>query len=297
MKMMDIAFVILNYNIVKETIDCINSIIKNIDTEKYMIIVVDNGSNINIYRDLVRSFTYNERLIFVRNDSNLGFARGNNVGIDIARKKGARFVCCLNNDTVLNMKDFFSVIQLKYIQSEAALIGPKIILKNGLEQHRNGKLLPISEYRLLLESFDNNHGRSRIDKLKRIKFVRSFYDKYLANLRKDRSKYYEETQDVILHGCCLIFTPVFFTKLRGFNPETFLYMEEELLFATLIVNGLHSLYTPDLEIYHLEDVSTNKAIKTETEKYAFIRAHTKDSLKILISYLESHPDIYNNENA
>ncbi len=41
--MIDIVFVILNYNIVKETLDCIDSIEHNLDTDKFQIIVVDNG--------------------------------------------------------------------------------------------------------------------------------------------------------------------------------------------------------------------------------------------------------------
>lgn len=294
MKKINIAFVILNYNIVEETIDCIDSIDKNIDTDDYVIIVVDNGSQPNIFEKLNNKVKRNEKHFLVRNDSNIGFARGNNVGIDMARKMGAEFICCLNNDTILKMKDFYSVILRKYLQNRPALIGPRIILRNGLEQHRNGKLLTIQQYRLLLDGFDKKQSHRSIDMLKNNKLIRHFYDKYVANLRKDRSKYYKEIQDVILHGCCLVFTPIFFTKLSGFNPDTFLYMEEELLFASLIVNGLHSLYTPDLEIYHLEDVSTNTTIKTESEKNAFIRKHTKESLKVLISYLESHKEIYDN---
>ena len=297
MKKIDIAFVILNYNIVKETIDCMESIDNNIDTDDYVIIIVDNGSKNNIFQELDNAVKMNEKHFLVRSDSNMGFARGNNVGIDMARKMGAEFICCLNNDTILRMKNFYCVIQRKYKQSKPALIGPRIILKNGLEQHRNGKLLSIPKYQLLLDGFDKSQSHRKIDMFKHNKLARFIYDKYVANLRKDRSKYYKETLDVILHGCCIVFTPVFFTKLNGFNPDTFLYMEEELLYASLIVNGLHSLYTPDLEIYHLEDVSTNTTIRTESEKNTFIREHTKESLKVLISYLESHQEIYDNENT
>ena len=36
-----IGFVILHYNAIRETIDCVNSIMKNIDTDNYFIIIVD----------------------------------------------------------------------------------------------------------------------------------------------------------------------------------------------------------------------------------------------------------------
>ena len=73
-------------------------------------------------------------------------------------------------------------------------------------------------------------------------------------------------------------------------------MEEELLFASLMANGLHSLYCPQLLIKHLEDVSTNTLVKKNIEKETFIKKHTKDSLETLISYLQENPEIYDNAN-
>ena len=43
---MDIAFAILHYMTDEDTIACINSIVDKVDTDDYMIIVVDNASNI-----------------------------------------------------------------------------------------------------------------------------------------------------------------------------------------------------------------------------------------------------------
>lgn len=43
--MLDIVFVVLNYNVVDITINCIKSIEKNIDTSNYRIILVDNASS------------------------------------------------------------------------------------------------------------------------------------------------------------------------------------------------------------------------------------------------------------
>ena len=41
---MNIVFVILNYNIYKETINCVESITANLDTDSFHIIIVDNAS-------------------------------------------------------------------------------------------------------------------------------------------------------------------------------------------------------------------------------------------------------------
>lgn len=94
------------------------------------------------------------------------------------------------------------------------------------------------------------------------------------------------TKNNILHGCCLIFTPAFFTKLKGFNPKTFMFREEELLYIELQKNSLINVYTPEICIKHLEDAATNSVYKTASEKNEFLRMNQIKSLNILIEKLE-----------
>lgn len=295
---LDIAFVILNYNIYDETVDCVESIKAKIDTNHFCIIIVDNNSNNEIFIKLESKYKDDSKVFLLRNNSNLGFAKGNNIGIREARNKGAKYICCLNNDTLLISEDFLRTISEKYKQYNSAVIGPRIILKNGSEQHRNGRLLSIAAYKQMLSEFNAPNNKNHVLKqfLKNNRIIRTIYDRHISKYRSGRSKYYEETVDVILHGCCLIFTPVFFEKLDGFYKDTFLYMEEELLFASLMATGLHSLYCPELKIKHLEDISTNTIIKKNKEKQVFIRRHTRESLKILISFLQENSWIYDDAN-
>ena len=83
--MIDIAFVILNFNIYKETLDCINSIINNIDTNSFHIFVVDNASKQEVFEKIESTCKQYNNVTIIKNDENLGFARGNNVGIEAAR--------------------------------------------------------------------------------------------------------------------------------------------------------------------------------------------------------------------
>lgn len=53
----NIAFVVLHYNVFQETINCVRSIISNIDTEKYIVIVVDNYSQNESYELLANEFS------------------------------------------------------------------------------------------------------------------------------------------------------------------------------------------------------------------------------------------------
>lgn len=279
----DIAFVILNYNIIDETIDCITSIQKNIDTRLYHIFVVDNGSKHEIINELKQRIASEKNITMIVNEKNLGFACGNNIGILAARNLGAKYICCLNNDTILRQKDFFKKIESTYNNGNPALIGPRIRLKDGRILHIYEKLKTSNQYEeSLRKTLNSDCGwRNKVKcKLINYRIVYEINDLIKGRLRE------KARNDVVLHGCCLIFTPMFFEKLKGFDDRTFLYGEEELLFIKLMNNNLHSRYEPNLEIIHLEDVSTNSIVRTNKDKELFIKKHRTASLNIIIEEIK-----------
>ena len=76
-------------------------------------------------------------------------------------------------------------------------------------------------------------------------------------------------------------------KFQGINNKTFLYREEELLYILLCKNNLESIYTPELRIHHLEDVSTDMIVNTPKKKREFIYRNEIASLKILINEMKA----------
>jgi GT2 family glycosyltransferase len=93
------VFVItLNWNNASDTIECVDSL-KHADIAACDIIVVDNGSR-DGSAETVRHAHPDVSLLEM--SRNLGFAEGNNVGIQHALEKGADFVLLLNNDTIVD---------------------------------------------------------------------------------------------------------------------------------------------------------------------------------------------------
>ena len=90
-----VAIVILNWNGIELTRECLESLGKCTYPNR-LVIVVDNDSEKKPGSVLGERFPSVE---FIHNDSNLGFAEGNNVGIRAALEKGADYVMLLNNDT------------------------------------------------------------------------------------------------------------------------------------------------------------------------------------------------------
>lgn len=295
---MKITFVVLHYNAMEETINCVSSIRKNIDTSNYHIIVVDNASPNKTGIQLKEKYGDDSAVTVLLSEKNLGFANGNNEGIRYAKEQlHADFVCCTNNDTLLEQNDFFQSLLISYESSHAAVIGPKVILKSGEIQRLPDKLLTLTEYQHQLAECQKvlNHDliQSIKEELYGFKVVRSLSNwKHRVigdapSVQVNYDDYYEKKHtDVILHGCCLIFTPAFFEELSGFCPDTFLYHEEDLLYIDVMEKGLHTLYEPGLQMRHLEDASTNTIVKTSREKREFLAKHKSQSLRVLIDRLK-----------
>ena len=87
----------MNWNGKEDTIDCLKSL-KNITYPNYEVIVVDNA-----YTDgSVEEFQELVDIKLIVNKENLGYSKGNNVGIQYAINNKADYVLVLNNDTVVD---------------------------------------------------------------------------------------------------------------------------------------------------------------------------------------------------
>ena len=291
----DIAFVILHFNTLQETSDCVDSIIRNIDTDNYYIVIVDNCSKNDSLKILKNKYNKDFKINIIMNEANLGFACGNNVCIKYAKEKlHATYICCLNNDTLLMQKDFFETLNSAYSVDKPAVIGPQVILKDNSTQKIRPYLLSINEYRkhldvyqLIMKNSFKQKMKEYLLKCKLIRFINTMKHSISDEVKfEDDSYYKKQHKDILLHGCCLVFTPIFFEVLEGFCEETFLYYEEEILYLDLMNAGIHSLYYPLLLIRHLEDAATNSMVTNNYEKKLFMTEHKLNSVQILINHLQ-----------
>lgn len=98
---MKIAVIILNWNGKNDTLACLTSL-----QGCPNVIVVDNGSHDDSVAEIRKQFP---KTVVLETGKNLGYAGGNNVGIEFALKEGADGVLLLNNDTICdrNMVEAF----------------------------------------------------------------------------------------------------------------------------------------------------------------------------------------------
>lgn len=150
-----ISIVLLNWNGKKDTLECLASIQK-IDYPHFQAIVVDNGSS----DDSVATFrSLYPDMPIIETHQNLGFAGGNNIGIEWVLRHGAEWIFLLNNDTTVApdvIKGFFLALK---DQPKAKILGAKILRYNTPDtiDHLGGMWVPHKAEFTSLESGEKDH--------------------------------------------------------------------------------------------------------------------------------------------
>lgn len=252
------VFVILHYNTIEDTESCVSSIFKNITESNFAIVVVDNKSPNNSGIVLKKKYKKCEKVHVILSDENLGFAKGNNLGFDFAKKNlNADFIIFMNNDTKLLNNDFCNIVVAEYESSKCALIGPKVITPHppydsNPGQHGVPSLIQYLRQQIILYLY------WLLSYFYLDSVVQSKIGKTESNRQKKDVGYIEKrTENVQLHGCLWIFTPVYVKMFDGIDCRTFLYNEEPILYIRCLRNQLKTVYNPLIEIFHKEDSSTN----------------------------------------
>ena len=139
--------VLINYNNWQDTLECIDSLL-NAGVEYSAIFVIENGSTNDSY-DKLKSHL--PRVNIIKTDCNLGFSRGNNLGIKDGIKKDVEYIILLNNDTIVERNSIKILIdemnkntdvsigtgQIRYYPEKDKIwyAGGKLITWRGLAKH------------------------------------------------------------------------------------------------------------------------------------------------------------------
>ena len=200
------GIIILNYNTPKQTIECVNSIIK-FEGNSVSIVVVDNCSTDDSY-NILKEFCLNfSNVLFVVTQKNGGYSYGNNYGT-LYLHTGIEEIVFINsdivfqNDAITKMKNMLH----KEKKNNVAIIGPEIYGNHGQIARR--KLRSI-DYLLRIRPFCYFHIRTS----RNIKF----------NLQE--SKVFSG----MVSGCCFMIKKSVFDIINGFDENVFLYSEEDII--------------------------------------------------------------------
>lgn len=123
-----VSIIILNWNGLEDTTECLESL-KKITYPNYEVILVDNGSEGDDVRILSEKF--GDYIHVIENDRNYGFAEGNNIGMRYALADlNPDYILLLNNDTVVDPDFLTELVKAAEGDATIGILGPKIYSYN-----------------------------------------------------------------------------------------------------------------------------------------------------------------------
>jgi hypothetical protein len=211
-----VSIIILNYNGREFLEKCLGSVLKT-DYPNFEVIFIDNASTDGSHELVETLFSADNRIIMIRNKSNLGFAGGNNVGVRMAR---GEYIVFLNNDTEVE-QDWLSEL-VKVISSNPTIgaAQSKILLTEEGSINLGGFIDYVGIDSRPRNHWQKNHATSKIKEV--------FY----------------------ASGAAMIVKKKLLNEVGLFDPTYFIYNEETDLCWRIRLSGYRIVAVPQSIVYH-----------------------------------------------
>lgn len=227
----DISIITINYNGYKDTCELIASL--PLEDDSIEVIVVDNASKEDEATLIEKKYP---QVKVIRSQKNLGFAGGNNLGIQAAHGK---YLFFLNNDTLLRCKKedvrckmFQPLIDRLESSPKIGMVSPKIRFSWGTNPIQYAGYTPLSKITLRNTAIgcgEDDHGQ---------------YD--------------TPHQTPYAHGAAMMVRREAI-EMAGLMPECYFLYYEELDWSMMIRRvGYDIWYEPAFTVYHKESQTTGQ---------------------------------------
>ena len=249
---MQLSVIILNYNVRYFLEQCVLSVQNALETIDGEIIVIENSSSDESCEMMKQRFP-NVKLI--QNNENLGFPKGNNIGVSQAQGK---YICILNPDTVVAEDTFVKI--LNFVTSSAVeknnlgILGCKLIdgAGNFLPESKRGIPTP-------WVAFTKVTGLYKL-----VPKFRIFGKYYAQHINENQTGKVE-----ILVGAFMFMRRDLYLEVGGFDEDCFMYSDDIDLSYRVLKEGKFNYYFHETTVIHYKGEST---IKDETYMKRFQEA-------------------------
>jgi GT2 family glycosyltransferase len=226
-----VAVILVNWNTPAFTANCIRSLIEYCDNSLFDIMVVDNGSTDGSLQTLSTQFP---GLTYIDNQENLGFAEGNNRGLQYSIDTGYEYSLVINTDTLVDEDIVTALTTHLNNQPQAAAVQPAIFWMHNRTKLWNG---PCGFNALL--GITHSKTQDSVQKL----------------------TIYEKVEWVT--GCCILIRNSALKTAGLFNKQFFLYYEDVELSYRLRSQGYELHYLPTSKMYHEAGISGKSSTKNK----------------------------------
>ena len=232
---MQLSIIILNYNVRFFLEQCVLSVQKALENIDGEIIVVDNNSSDGSC-EMMKTLFPNVKLI--ENKENLGFPKGNNIGV--AQAKGD-YICILNPDTVVAEDSFTKILKTENWKLNTGIIGCKLIDGTGnfLPESKRGVPTP-------WVAFTKIFGLYKV--FPKSKLFNQYYAQHLSQNQSGNVD--------ILVGAFMFMKRALYNEIGGFDENCFMYSDDIDLSYMALQKGKSNYYFHETTIIHYKGEST-----------------------------------------
>jgi GT2 family glycosyltransferase/glycosyltransferase involved in cell wall biosynthesis len=228
----EISIIIPVFNQFHFTQACLASLQEHQGTERFEVIVVDDGSTDATSEAVPRM----PGVVYLRNETNSGFIASCNLG---AKKAHGNYLVFLNNDTLVTNGWLSALINTFVEEPRAGVVGAKLIYPDGRLQEAGGIIWR--------DASGWNYGR-------------------LDDPQKPQYNYLREVD--YCSAAALMISKSLFTSVGGFDSRYAPgYYEDTDLAFKVCQAGYKVLYQPLSEVIHYEGATGGTDVSTGTKKY------------------------------
>jgi GT2 family glycosyltransferase len=224
----EVSIVIVSWNCKQLLHNCLQSLLDQVPAHSTEIIVVDNASSDGT-PDAVRASFPSVKLI--ESGANLGFARGNNVGIEACT---GNYICLINPDVVVDKSCIARMFEYMERHPDIGMLGPKIVGPDGCVQRSCMRTPTLWNQLCRALGLDTLTKHSRL---------------FGGYLMKDFK--HDELRDVdIINGCFWMVRREALNDVGMMDPQFWMYADDLDWCQRFRLRGWRIVFSPDAEALH-----------------------------------------------
>jgi len=229
------SVIILNYygeKVIRQTLDSLLRL--NYPPENYEIIVVDNHSEDNSKKIISELSKKNKRIRFFYLPENLGFSKGNNVGLSHAK---GEYVALLNNDCIVDKSWLLELVKTAEKDRKIFAVNSKIYLRSSKKIQNAGIMV-----------FQDGYGRD----------IGSIVEYGTQSYETDTGQYNKEKEIYAACGAAVLYRKKLLEKIGFLDEMFFMYYEDVEISERARLHGYKTMYSPKAIAYHYHALSSKE---------------------------------------
>lgn len=254
---MKLSVIVVSYNTRKLLRKALNHVYASQGINSFEVIVVDNNSHDGSPEMVAREFP---QVHLIRNSDNVGFAAGNNPGIEAAK---GEYVLLLNSDAFVFDNSLKRTVEYMEANPETGIMGPQLICEDGSPQPSAREFPTPWKKMKVLSGWDSRHST-----------YESYYD------------YFKEGPDMHPVPRSVDWVPGTYFMIRRealndiglLDERFFMYYEEVDYCLRAKAQGWKVDFNPQISIIHLggqSSISTQKTVSRTGRQLVDIRVNSE----------------------